>query len=93
MDKAGAHHVGRLGDGDRGARTHAPRSAFFASVTSGAIASDVGVMPMPIDADFLVDDHLLDDAARIVGDAAIIAHDDFDLAARRPCRRAAAHKA
>ena len=51
----------------------------FASVTSGAIASDVGVIPIPISPTFWVDDHLLDDAAGIVGDASIITHEEFDL--------------
>ena len=51
----------------------------LASVTSGAMASDVGVMPMPIRSHFVVDDHLLDDAAGIVGDAAVVAHDELDL--------------
>ena len=31
---------------------------------------------------FLVDDHLLDDAARIVGNAAVVTHDDFDFSPR-----------
>src|SRR6202043_1273577 len=32
------------------------------------------------DVDLIVDDHLLDDAAGIVGNAAVVAHDQFDLA-------------
>ena len=45
-------------------------------------------MPMPINPDLVVDDHVLHDAARIVGNAAIVANDELDLAARRrvsPC--------
>src|SRR6202043_1375382 len=32
------------------------------------------------DVDLIVDDHLLDDAAGIVGNAAVVAHGQFDLA-------------
>ena len=33
------------------------------------------------DIDLIVDDHVLDDAARIVGNAAVVPHDQLDLAA------------
>ena len=65
----------------------------FASVTSGAMASEVGVMPMPISADLLIDDHVLHDAAGIVGNAAIVAHGELDAPPGDIGRRVAQRKA
>ena len=54
--------------------------AFLASVTSGAIASAVGVMPMPTMSTLSLTIISWMSATRIVGNAAVVAHGEFDLA-------------
>ena len=76
--EAGAHHVGRFGNRDRGARAHDQGRDFG----FGHQRRDRERRRRDADADeadFVVDDHLLDDAARIVGNAAVVAHDELDL--------------
>ncbi len=55
--------------------------AFFASVTSWATASVARRDAHADDVDLVVDDHLLNDAPGIVGNAGIVADDELDLAA------------
>ncbi len=53
--------------------------AIFASVTSGATAERTGRGSNADEANFLVDDHVLDDAAGIVGDTAVVADGEFEF--------------
>ena len=52
--------------------------AILASVINGAIAKEVGVIPMPIRATLSFYNHLLNNATCIVGYAAIVPHKDFN---------------
>ena len=79
-DEAGAHEIGRLGRGDRGARAHAEGRLLGLGnkLRDGERARrDAGAD----DVDLVVDDHFLDQAMRRVGDAGVVADDQLDLAA------------
>ena len=71
--------------GDRSVTIEVPDTmitvAVLLSVTNGAIASALGVSPPPRIGDLVRGQQFLGDTLRIVGDAGVIPHDEFDLAA------------
>jgi hypothetical protein len=78
LQKSGPHHVGRFRHRDRSSRAQDQgRNLRF-----GHQRSDRQRRRRDPDTDkphFLVDDHFLHDAARIVGNAAVVTHDKFEF--------------
>ena len=79
-NEAGAHEIRRRGRGDGSARDH-HHGRDLGLGHERAVGEHRRRDPAADDLHLVVDDHLLDQAARVVGNAGVVAQDQFDLLA------------